>query len=122
MPDTSTARDAIREAYARHRDVMGGLSSAMLKLEAAGGLLKPDPRLDDPPLPYPEDSPVWIEHAAYALAEANKKCAELQLAILQAQRKVTDLAVEWAQNRPAITREITGAHPGAQQREESGDD
>jgi hypothetical protein len=99
MPDTSKARDAIHEAYARHRDVMGGMSAAMLKLEAAGGLLKPDPRLDDPPLPYPEDSPVWIEHAAFALASAMTASGALTAAILEAQRKVTDLAVEWAQNR-----------------------
>lgn len=68
MPDTSAARSAIRAAYEHHRDVMGGMSMALLKMDAAGGLIYPDPLLpDDPPLPYPEDSPVWTDHALDSL-------------------------------------------------------
>ena len=48
MPDTSAARAAIRLAYGKHRDVMGGMCLAMLKMEAAGGLLREEK------LSYPE--------------------------------------------------------------------
>ena len=78
MPDTSAARAAIREAYNKHRSVMGGMSHAMLKLEAAGGLIRDDP------LPYAEDDPVWIRHALSGLKDALDACDELEAAVTAA--------------------------------------
>lgn len=93
MPDTTAARTAIKVARECHRDVMGGMSTAELKLEAAGGLLRPNPLLgDDDPLPYAEDDPVWLEHAEHNLARALTACDALREAIIAAQGEVTDLA------------------------------
>lgn len=89
MRDTSAAREAIREAYQYHRDVMGGMSMAKLKLDAASGLLRLDPGES---LPYPEDSPVWLEHASAGLAAAYEACEKLREAITSAQAEVTILA------------------------------
>jgi len=80
MPDTSRARDAIREACDKHCDVMGGMSIAALKLEAAAGLY----RDEDPPPPYAEDDPVWITHALSGLKRALDACDELKTALLAA--------------------------------------
>ena len=83
MTDTSAARQAIRAARDCHRDVMGGLSAAELKLQAAAGLLR-----DDDPLPWPEDSPVWIEHATACLTRALTACDALREALLAAAGEV----------------------------------
>lgn len=80
MPDTEAARAAIREAYNKHRDVMGGMSMAMLKLNAASGFY----RDDEPPPAYAEDDPVWIAHALSGLKQALDACAELEKAITAA--------------------------------------
>jgi hypothetical protein len=53
----------------------------------------------DPPPSHPPDDPIWIEHAAIALAEAHGASIALTGAILNAQRKITDLAVEWAERQ-----------------------
>lgn len=98
MPDTSAARAAIREAYEHHRDVMGGMSMALLKMEAAGGLCRPDPRFpDDPPLPFPEDSLVWTDHALAGLDDASRACDKLKAAILAAAGVVAAVNREDAQ-------------------------
>ena len=80
MTDTSAARAAIREAYRKHRNVMGGMSMAMLKLEAANGFY----RNDDPPSACAEGDPVWISHAMSGLMQALDSCDELEKAITAA--------------------------------------
>ena len=87
MPDTTAARDAIRFAYGKHRAVMEGMSMALLKMEAAGGLY----RRDDDPLPYPEDSPVWAEHALDGLEAALSASMGLTDAIRAARAQVEKL-------------------------------
>lgn len=93
MPDTAKARIAIRAAYGKRVLVNGGLSLAELKLQAAGGLLRAEHDLMAAPgmvpgeefsLPWPEDDPVWIEHALGGLDQALKACDELREAIEQA--------------------------------------
>jgi hypothetical protein len=84
--DTSAARAAIRNAREKHRDVMGGMSMAELKLQAAGGLLRGEI------LPYPEDSHVWTDHAREGLQRALAACDELRAALLAAMEEVTKLA------------------------------
>lgn len=88
MPDTAEARKAIRHAYDCHRDVMGDMSMAMVKLEAAGGLYRND---DDLQLPYPEDSPVWTEHAQIGLRHALARCEALREALIAAAGEVAKL-------------------------------
>lgn len=104
MPDTSRARSAIREAYERHRDVMGGMSMAMLKLEAAAGFLAAEIEREKASglfrpeeiaaLPYPEDSPVWIEHASAGIASALNACDALRSALMKAGDEVAHLAAK----------------------------
>jgi len=95
MPDVSQAREAVRRCRELHRDVMGGMSTAELKLEVMAGRYVNA----DPPPSHPPDDPIWIEHAAIALAEAHGASIALTGAILNAQCKVTDLAVEWAERQ-----------------------
>ena len=80
MTDTSAARKAIREAYGKHTEVMGGMSLALLKLEAAAWMY----RGDDPPPSYAEDDPVWIHHALSGLKQALDACDGLEAAITAA--------------------------------------
>jgi hypothetical protein len=76
MPDTSASRAAIHLAYDKRRNVNGGLSTAELKLQAAGGLIR-----DDGPLTWPEDSPIWFEHALDGLQSALSSCDALKDAV-----------------------------------------
>ena len=91
MADTTAARKAIRAAYAKRTEVNGGLSHAELKLMAAGGALRLEP---GETLPWPEDSPVWIEHAEDGLARALAACDELREAIIAAQAETRLLTRE----------------------------
>jgi hypothetical protein len=91
MTDTTRARDAIRDAHARHRDVMGGMSMADLKLTAAAGLLR-----DDDPLPYAQDDPVWISDAAHGISRALEACDALRIALTKAGDEVARLDAEQA--------------------------
>jgi hypothetical protein len=76
MSDTTASRAAIRLACQYRTAVNGGLSMALLKLEAANGLLS-----DEDPLPWPEDDPVWFEHALSGLEAALTASLALQDAI-----------------------------------------
>lgn len=91
MPDTDEARAAIREAYEAHRNVMGGMSTALMMLEIAAGLDRPDPLLNDPPLPYDLDDPVWLADAYSALGRALQDCAELAEKVRTARLKAAVL-------------------------------
>jgi hypothetical protein len=88
VPDTTRAIWAIRAAYDKRTQVNGGLSTAHLKLEAAGGVLRLD---EGETLPWPENSPVWIEHARDGLAEALAACDKLRWAIERAHAEVAKL-------------------------------
>ena len=88
MPDTSAAREAIQACREQHRNVMSGMSMAELKLDAAGGLLELEP---GEALPYPEDSPVWIEHALHGLNEAIDACDALRAALVTAKDETAKL-------------------------------
>lgn len=90
MPDTSAAREEIRDAYEHHRNVMGGMSMALMKLEVAAGLM----RREDPPPEWSEDDPVWIDDALLGLTRAAEACRELAQQIESAQAEVTMLADE----------------------------
>jgi hypothetical protein len=105
MPDTSAARAAIRNARDKHRDVIGGMSTAELKLQAAGGLLR-----DEDPLPYPEDSHVWTDHAQDGLQRALAACDELRAALLAAVEENAKLA------RQAIVEEGSPLRCGSHMR------
>jgi hypothetical protein len=89
MPDTEAARAAIRTARERHRDVMGGLSMAELKLQAAGGLL-----CDEDPLPYAENDPPWLEHALGGMNTALTACAALHVALLDVVGEIAKVRAE----------------------------
>ena len=78
MSNTEVSRAAIRVAYGKRRDVNGGLSMAEVKLLAAAGFYSHD---NDVPLPYPEGSPVWFEHALSGLESALTASMALQDAI-----------------------------------------
>jgi hypothetical protein len=86
MPDTSEAREAIRKAYECHRDVMGGMSMALLKLEAASGLydneLDPETGQRHPPHTLPAH--ILINHAGNGLAAALAACDMLRAALVAA--------------------------------------
>ena len=90
MPDTADARAAIHRAYERHREVMGGMSTAELKLQAAAGQFVGD----DPPPQWPLDSPVWIEHATDGLDAAVSAAILLLDALQHAQAEVAKLGEE----------------------------
>jgi hypothetical protein len=93
VPDTSAARAAVRIACDHHSDFMAGLSMADIKLQAAAGLLWEEE------LAYPEDDPVWIEHAVTGLDEALMASGRLLDAIARAKAKVDALRA-----RPAPAR------------------
>jgi hypothetical protein len=87
--DTSAARAAIRAAMASHAEIMGGLSTALLKMEAAGGLI---PAAE---LPWPADSPTWTDHALNGLDQAGEAIGKLTAALRAAAAEVAQV------NRPA---------------------
>lgn len=93
MPDTSEARAAIRRAYEHHRDVMGGMSMALLKLEAAGGLYdnELDPETGTRHPPHMPPASVLIQHAGNGLAAALDACDLLRAAIIAAQGETAKL-------------------------------
>jgi len=92
QPDTSAAREAIRATYERHRDVMGGLSMADLKLQAAGGVLAEEDMAGHPA----RDDPMWIAHARSGLSGALTACDALRAEIVSAQGEVAKLEADHA--------------------------
>lgn len=84
-PNTEPARLAIRAAREHHRDVMGGMSGAELKLMAAGGVLRGEHQA------WPPGDPVWLDFAELGLAQAQAACDELRQAIDAARAEVVKL-------------------------------
>jgi hypothetical protein len=97
VPDTSASRSALRSGRQFHREVMGGLSAAELKLEAAGGFL----RGENVHLSRPWGDPSWFREAAEGIEVALAACGRLENALLLAAAEVAKLRQGQPAERPA---------------------